>query len=288
MTVIFEVRGGIGKVIASTAILKTIRERHPDDDIVVVSPYPTVFNNNPYLDYNYYNNDMDAIYYVHIEGKKVKYYVQDPYFTDGFMNREMDLISSWHQLYDAYHIQKSQPQLYLADYEIESAKALYKTDKPIFVLHTHGGNDTYSYNWAKDLPDCVIKEIIDKYKDDYTIYHIKESKQPTYEHTKAATEDIRMIAGLIHMSKKRLFIDSFAQHMAKALYKRSTVCWIATSPKNFGYDFHNNILCNAYDFKTTANHYQQYGLREDRNNLPFAGEERIFDVDEIITSINLQ
>ena len=63
MNIIFDVRGGIGKVIASTAVVKSIRLRHPKDKIIVLSPYPELFKNNFDIDYNYHLNDMNIIYY---------------------------------------------------------------------------------------------------------------------------------------------------------------------------------------------------------------------------------
>jgi hypothetical protein len=45
-------------------------------------------------------------------------------------------------------------------------------------------------------------------------------------------------------SEKRLLIDSCLQHAAAAFNLPSTVCWIGTSPKVFGYDIHTNILPN--------------------------------------------
>ena len=72
------------------------------------------------------------------------------------------------------------------------------------------------------------------------------------------------------------------------MYKKSTVCWVATSPLNFGYKYHDNILCNPFDFDTNYGCYQGYNLEEDINNLPFGDEERIFDVDEIIKSLKKQ
>ena len=40
----------------------------------------------------------------------------------------------------------------------------------------------------------------------------------------------------------RLLIDSSLQHAAAALNKPSTVVWVGTSPKIFGYDMHKNVL----------------------------------------------
>ena len=40
MNIIFDVRGGIGKVIASTAFVDTLRQRYSDDKLIVVSFVP--------------------------------------------------------------------------------------------------------------------------------------------------------------------------------------------------------------------------------------------------------
>tara|TARA_Y100000361_G_scaffold36945_1_gene31550 strand:+ start:276 stop:1142 length:867 start_codon:yes stop_codon:yes gene_type:complete len=288
MNVIFDVRGGIGKVIASTAVVAGIRKRHTKDKIIVVSPFPEIYKNNFNIDHNYHLDDISTIYNLHIKNQRVQYYAQEPYLTDGFLNREMDLVTSWYSLYDMHHINKENPAIYLDESEDEIAKRAFKTGNPILALHTHGGNEGSEYNWAKDLPDCVVEKVIEEFKDKYDIFHIKTNNQISYDNTIPANQDIRSIATLIKMSNKRLFIDSFPQHMARALYKKSTVCWIATSPKNFGYDYHDNILCNVYERETVPTHYQQYNLREDRDNLPFGDEERIFDVDKIIESIKKQ
>ena len=51
---------------------------------------------------------------------------------------------------------------------------------------------------------------------------------------------------LIDFSSRRLFIDSFAQHAAKALGKPSTVLWPVNNVKTLGYpDFHHNIVSKA-------------------------------------------
>ena len=47
--VVFFVQGGIGKHIASTAVVECIKNNHPDREIIVVCPYPEVFLNNPFV-----------------------------------------------------------------------------------------------------------------------------------------------------------------------------------------------------------------------------------------------
>ena len=138
-------------------------------------------------------------------------------------------------------------------------------------------DDTIEKNIAFGLVDKEIdqQKLNKAIQDSQLNSFISNSKDGIY--TKVG-EKGQMISG---GQKQRIGI-------ARALYKKSTVCWIATSPKNFGYDYHDNILCNVYERETVPTHYQQYNLREDRDNLPFGDEERIFDVDKIIESIKKQ
>ena len=44
---IFNPEGGLGKIIASTAIAKAIKDKYPDRTLIVVTPWPEVYLNNP-------------------------------------------------------------------------------------------------------------------------------------------------------------------------------------------------------------------------------------------------
>ena len=46
MNIIFEIRGGLGKSIMSTAVLKCMRKKYPDDYIIVITGFPDVFIGN--------------------------------------------------------------------------------------------------------------------------------------------------------------------------------------------------------------------------------------------------
>ena len=189
------------------------------------------------------------------------------------------------------------PRFTLSKDEIERYSKLYKTDKPIFVLQTHGGSNSQGidYNWARDLPDNTVEEIINHYKDDYNIYHIKRDNQKSYANTIPATGGIREIAVLIKLSKRRLFIDSFAQHLAVALHKHSTICWIATTPRQFSYKnpttrypYHYTVKANEYYFETEKTTFSGYGLVENISNLPYVSPDRIFEGVDIIGNIDRQ
>jgi uncharacterized phage-like protein YoqJ len=45
--IIFNPEGGLGKIIASTAVVRNIKATYPDHKIIIVTPWPEVFLNNP-------------------------------------------------------------------------------------------------------------------------------------------------------------------------------------------------------------------------------------------------
>ena len=47
MNIIFNINGGLGKVILSTAVVKALKKKYKNSNIIVSSGSPDAFNNNP-------------------------------------------------------------------------------------------------------------------------------------------------------------------------------------------------------------------------------------------------
>ena len=169
--------------------------------------------------------------------------------------------------------------------------------KPILLIHPHGGAlqksedvqlishyvKPLNYNWSRDLPINLTKRIIKEYKDTYDIFYIKHPSQPqTFQGATPADGSIRDIILLLLKSDKRILIDSFAQHLAAALDLPSTVCWVTTNPKSFGYDIHNNIIAKRPEFITDMSCYNGYNLVEPLHNIPYSSTANIFNLNQII------
>ena len=94
---------------------------------------------------------------------------------------------------------------------------------------------------------------------------------------------------IILHSKKRILIDSCVQHAAAALKLPSTVLWIGTSPKVFGYDLHDNIITEIpYDFKLPGSYLFDFDFNGTEVEYPFENDTKIFDINKIIESVNKQ
>lgn len=287
MNIILQVNGGIGKVIVSTAICASIKKRYPESNLIVVSGYPEVFLGNPNVDRAYAFNQQAYFYKEYIEGKEIMILGHDPYLEAAHIKQEESLIETWCKLYDL-PVTTNVGELFLTQREIDFFSKKFVSDKPIFLMQTNGGAESdLKYSWARDIPSYVVKEVVEKFKKDYNIVHIRRDDQLKYEDTFGVSDVFRSLLVLVKLSKKRLLMDSFANHAAAAFNLPSTVLWIANSPKVFGYDMHTNIVANTETkVPELRNSYlSKYNITGDPVEFPYNSESEIFNVDDVINSL---
>ena len=292
MNIIFQIEGGLGKSILGTAIVKVIRRHYEDANIIVVTHYPEVFLNNPYTYKVYHFNNINGFYLKYIKDYECKIFIEDPYKHSNFLiNKSVSILKTWCELFNLNYLGEL-PQIYITQPEADYFVPYYKTEKPIFVIQPNGGPAGlgYSYAWTRDIPEPTILDIINHYKNDYAIIHVKREDQKTYPDTFQALDNYRSIAVLFYLSKKRLLIDSFSQHLAASLNLKSTVCWVATKPEIFGYEMHDNIKANSFTKEPVIKDkaYQPFELSENIHSIPYNNLKEIFNINHIIESINNQ
>ncbi len=295
MNIIIPIAGGIGKCIAGTAFVKAVKKQYPESKIIVSSPYPSVFKHHPDISETILiDAERNSIFSKYCKDKEFKVFIMDPFLHNEFITETNHIIPIWCKSNDIeYNGEK--PEIFLTDNEKEYYSNFFMFDrleKPILAMQVSGGsiapNIQPGYNWARDLPQETVVKIIEEYRDYYTIINIKREDQQGYNDTIECNSNVRSIAYLLLNAEKRLFIDSFAQHMAAALNLPSTVCWITTNPTVFGYDIHDNVIANPHnvDFVTETPTYSRYELNESIVDLPWEKTEDIFDVNKIFQSLN--
>ncbi len=291
MNIIFQIDGGLGKHIMATAMVKVLRKRYKNAHIIISAAYPDVFLNNPHINECFNTNQMNGAYLKYVKDQDCKIFVADPYHHTSFITEKEHLYKTWCKIY-GLHYNNEQPELYLTQPETDYFKPFYNTEKPIMVIQPNGGpiNQPFKYSWTRDIPESTVNEIIQHYKDSYSIVHIKREDQYTYPDTMQALDGFRSIAILLQLSKKRLLIDSFGQHLAAALNLKSTVCWITTKPKIFGYKLHDNIQANPFTKEPQIQNtvYQPFDLSQDIHSIPYYNLDEVFDSNKIIESLNKQ
>ena len=292
MNIIFQIDGGLGKSIMATAVVKAIKSHYKNANLIVVTAYTDVFLNNPNIHEIHRSDQINGLYLKYIKDKECKVLIADPYRDSDFIiESPISVLSTWCKLYDVPY-NNEQPEIYLTQPEIDYFSPYYKTEKPILAIQPHGGPEGigYQYSWPRDIPKPTMESIINHYKNDYTIIHIKRSDQIIYPDTLQGLDGFRSIAILLSLSSKRLLIDSFAQHLASALNLKCTVCWVNTKPEMFGYSLHDNIKANPFtkEIDMSSASYGPFALSEPISNIPYNDLKDVFNLNTIINSINNQ
>jgi hypothetical protein len=290
MNLIFVINGGLGKCIAATAVCSAIKKKYPDGDLIVVSGYPETFLNNPNVKKSFSFGAVSYFYEDYIENKEYKIFKHDPYDETDFVKEDKHLIEIWCEMLGLDYNGEF-PEFFMTKREIDSFQKQVQTDKPIMILQSNGGADANKkYSWARDLPFEVTGKIIEEFKSEYSIFHVKREDQLGFKDTFALTGSLRQILAISLLSKKRLVIDSFMQHAMAALRMPSVACWIVNKPRVFGYDLHTHILANPYTIKPELRHsfLNKFNIGGDELEFPYTNESQIFDVDVIIKALRYE
>jgi hypothetical protein len=288
---IFYIAGGMGKNIIATSVIRSLKQLFPNDKIIIVSPYSVIWQNNPDVFDIELPENTPLVYEKYIKEKNSKVYRLEPYSSEDYFYQRKSLIQIWCDLYKI-PCTNLQPYIYLTEEEINVVKNKITNivgDKKIFLIQTNGGaeNQNYPISWSRDLPlpiaDIVCKQMNDR---GYFSIHLKRQNQLTLKNAISLDLSVRQSMCLIALSDKRLFIDSFAQHAAAALNKKSVVTWVSNTPKVFGYDLHTNILPIASkDFRHNIDSFlEQYNITGNIHECPYS-TNLIYSTDEILNKL---
>lgn len=291
---IWHIQGGLGKNIAATALISDIKKKYSDRKLIMVVSWPEIFLNHPDIDKVYTLGNTPYFYETYIENKDVLIFMHEPYHQTGHITRKKHLLENWCDLLDI-KFNNQQPYVPI-NYPQSDLPALWSRPKPILLLQTTGGpskdpqqSKPNPYSWTRDIPLPLAQKIVDKYSSKYHIIHITKSEGYNLEKVERFDQQLNNIElfSLVASSSKRILIDSALQHAAAALQLPSSVLWIGTSPKVFGYNLHNNIqakkpekanqLINSYTFDFQFD----YNMQE----CPYMSLDQMFNIKEVLEKL---
>lgn len=285
---IFHIEGGIGKNILATSVVSSLKKSEPERKIILVSAWPQVWFNNPDIEQIYPLGQVANFYKKFIKDKDCKIFRQEPYHHQDYITNKKHLIDVWCDLIGVKNDGQG-PRLYFSPLELESIrnKMLNGVTKPIFLLHTNGGGaNGRPYSWYRDLPQSNAIDIVNYFKNDYHIYQIGYEKQNLIPGCHKLILETREILASPLFCKKRLFIDSFSQHAAKAFGQQSVVCWIGNRPEILGYDSHINVFPDCEPKFDTLHSSYLDDADISGNPIQFPYDKlKIFNSEEIINKI---
>jgi ADP-heptose:LPS heptosyltransferase len=290
---VWHIEGGLGKNVAATALCQSIKQYYPDRKLIVVVSHPEVFLNNPFIYRVYFIGSKSYFYDDYIKDKDTLIFKQEPYNQTDHILKRKHLIHNWCDILGIEY-KGQQPQIYI-NMAQKMTTGLWKRNRPSMVIQTNGGPLTqqkYSYSWSRDIHYEIAQKIVDKYKDQYHIFQITRpdsEKLNGVEVVDKQLSNMELFALLIE-SKKRVLIDSCLQHAAASFKVPSTVLWIGTSPKVFGYDLHNNIVAYPPDgnVKLIDSYMFDYNLDGVLHECPYLDLKSMFSLNDIYNSIDKQ
>ena len=272
---VWHISGGLGKNVASTALISDLKNKYSDRKLIMVVSWPEVFLNHIDIDKVYQLGQTPYFYENYIENKDTIIFKQDPYDTTGHISKTNHIIKSWCEILGLEY--KNQQPYIPINYSQLGLINMWKNPKPTLLLQTTGGPSIPStnnlpspYDWTRDLPIEISQTIIAHFSSQYHILHITRPGGYFLEGVERLEQKLTNseLVSLIAYSSKHIFIDSSLQHISAALNISSIVFWIGTSPKVFGYKLHNNIVANlpkranqlinsyTFDYNFTDNHHE--------------------------------
>jgi hypothetical protein len=287
---IVHLEGGHGKMVMSTAFIRAIKKTYPEYKIIVVSPWDGPYFYNPDI-YRFYIIGQQQYFYDDYINENTKIFKQEVYFSEDHILQRKHLTESWCDMYGIPY-DGAKPKIYLNPREIEIAIDKIKPDgRPIMLLQTHGGGQgQYSKkSWARDMPIEIAQTLVNYFSKTYRILHMRREDQPILQGTEVLNLPFRELYAVFPLSTKRLFIDSFAQHVAAGLDLESVVCWIANKPEVYGHENHINIipkLEQVNEFRRLS-YIEEFDISGQIQQFPY-DTVNVFNIDEIISAVNRQ
>lgn len=214
---LLHINGGLGKCIMATAVIASYKRTHPDSKVVVVSGYPEVFVNNPYI----YKNFPFATPYLWQDyygqpGWKVS--AHDPYMEESWIkNDNLHLIDIWCRMLGVDSVQKT-PLLYFAGPELDELNSMIKVDKPLMVVQSTGGAHAAARSWTRNPPLDEFNDYLVQYMETHFIVHLAVPETPLLSNTHQRVDNLnrRQAMALIYFATAFVGIDSFGQHVRAA------------------------------------------------------------------------
>ena len=290
--VVWHIEGGLGKNVAATALISSVKKKYSDRKLILVVSYPEIFLNHPDI-HRVYRVGMTSYFYDDfIKDKDTIVFKHEPYFQSDHIMKKKHLIENWCDLLGIKH-DKQIPVLYPNMIQ-QDIVYNWKRDKPTMVIHTNGGPITQEslYSWTRDMPYGIAVKIAEKYSSKYHIIQIGRDPGhaiPGVEFISQQMTNHELFSTLV-LSEKRILIDSSLQHAAAAMGLKSTVLWIGTSPKNFGYEMHTNITSKPPkgNVKMIDSYLFDYSFDGIAHECPYMDYSEMFDINSIFKSIDNQ
>ena len=291
---VFNIEGGIGKHVASTAVVKAYKKAHPTTKVVVVCAWPETYLMNKDIHRVYRLGNVPYFYEDYILNKDTVVFAGEPYRQTSHVLKKQSLAKTWCDMIGVPY-NGEMPEMTFNMREkafIDPEIAQIQKTKPILLFQPFGGPGKHHqadpYSWARDIHPEVAQLIVDNLKEHYQIIHICYDFHHKLNDVIRYEKEVpkKQLFNMMRFADRCLFVDSSLQHAAAALGKPSTVVWVATEPELFGYEMHQNITPPVKLPKGTIDSYLfDYTFTGAVHECPYEDVSQMFDVNAIVQSL---
>jgi len=266
-------------------------KKYPDRKLIVVTAWDGPFFYNPDV-WRFYNFGQMQYFFDDYINQDTIILRQEVYHTEDHILQRKHLVESWLGMY-GIEPDGVKPKIILNPRELEIARDKIKPDgRPIMLLQTHGGSPNAQYSkksWYRDMPIEIAQKLVNYFSKSYRILHLRTPEQPALQGTELLNLPFRELYAVFPLSTKRLFIDSFAQHVATALDLQSTVVWIGNKPEVFGYEENINILPDGKHVRelNKFSYLDQFDISGQIQQFPY-DTVNMLDINKIIEGVQKQ
>lgn len=243
--------GGIGKIIMSTAVAKSLRQSYPNADLHVHTPHVAVYENIPWVNKVFRYGATTQYYEHYLKDQKIFWAQYEPYWHPEYINGTKHLIDAWcdgMKIINFGH----QPYIQLTEKEKRAGQDFYLRQKnPCVAFQITGGapikkGQNRSKMFVRDLDPKIMTSVVNELKNTHGFLQIASEGQPLINGTSPFVGyGIREVFAIVYGAQIVLSIDSVTQHIAQALNKKCIVLWGATNPNKLGYESHVNLWREA-------------------------------------------
>ena len=291
---VFNIEGGIGKHISSTAVVEAYKNNNPSTKIVVVCAWPEVYLGNKKIHRVYRLGNVPYFYEDYILGKDTEVFAGEVYRQTSHVHKSRHLIQSWCDMIGTKYNGEG-PQLPMNMREkayIDPELAAIPKTKPILLFQPFGGpgkeHQADPYSWVRDIHPEVAQHIVNELKEHYQIIHVcydfHRKLDGVIRYEKVVPK--KNLFNLLRYADRCLFVDSSFQHAAAAIGKSATVVWIGSQPEVFGYDMHTNFKPPVeFPQGTIDSFLHDYNFTGAIHECPYDDISQMFDVNGIVNSL---
>lgn len=259
--ILFRVAGGLGKNVLATAVLRQLREEHPNAVIHVQASYPRAFTTNPSADRVYGFQTGPDFRDFHQDYEIV---APEPYIDLAYRQKKRHVVDAWCDMVGVKPPTKKAGEIRLTSREKEYAQTRCQrpAGKKLIAVQFFGGTSYYSAADAgnphqskqyRDVPKATAQEIVSRLiQQGFLVLQIA---LPTEPQLQGATQimslmpnpneipDPRLVWACLDQCDALITIDTQALHAWHALGKSgAVVLWGGTHQNCLGYPDDLNMV----------------------------------------------